>query len=68
MEDWKYIAAQSLTIFLFLFSEYLGLSKQNKSNAIIELLMCALKVKPPDDIELPPVIVTPPASQQQPSS
>jgi hypothetical protein len=68
MEDWKYIAAQSLTLFLFLFSEYLGVSKQNKSNAIIELLMCALNTKRTDDTEVPLVILTPPASQKPPSS
>jgi hypothetical protein len=71
MEELKQYIPAIITAILFLWSEYLGLSKKHKSNAIIELLICALSSKDaqPQDIELPPaVIAIPPAESRPPSS
>lgn len=63
----QYIPAISAFI-LFIWSEYLGVSTKHKSNAIIQLIMCALSNKEEQDIELPPAVLTvPPASVRNPS-
>lgn len=65
--DWKYILTTSITLVLFLWSEYLGLSNKHKSNAIIQLLMCALT--PKEDSDNPPAVISLPlASSSHPSS
>ena len=54
-----------------MWSEYLGVTPRYKSNAIIEMLMCALTKKdqpspedpPPAVISLPPAVQSPPSSQ-----
>jgi len=59
-----------ITTLLLMWSEYLGVTPRYKSNAIIEMLMCALSKKdqpspedpPPAVISLPPA-VSPPSSQ-----
>ena len=69
MDDLKPYIPTIITAILFLWSEYLGVTTKHKSNAIIQLIMCALTSKEDQDIELPPaVIVTPPASSSSPSS
>jgi hypothetical protein len=55
-----------VTLILLLWSEYLGVSKQHKSNAITQLLICALTPKPHEE-EPQSTIVTQPDSQPQPS-
>lgn len=68
MDDLKPYIPTIITAILFLWSEYLGVTTKHKSNAIIQLIMCALTSKEDQDIELPPaVIVTPPASSSSPS-
>ena len=37
---------QVITVALLIWSEYLGLSPQHKSNAIADLLICGLGLKP----------------------
>jgi hypothetical protein len=65
MEDWwKHVIAEILIASLFLWSEYLGITTKHKSNAIAQLLMCALTPKDPTQQEPPAIVVTPPASQQ----
>ena len=69
MDDLKPYIPTIIAAFLFLWSEYLGVTTKHKSNAIIQLIMCALSNKEDQDIELPPaVIITPPASSSSPSS
>ena len=69
MDELKPYIPTIITAILFIWSEYLGVTTKHKSNAIIQLIMCALTSKEDQDIELPPaVIVTPPASSSSPSS
>lgn len=70
MDELKQYIPAIVTFFLFVWSEYLGVSKQHKSNAIIELLMCALNSKEDEGIDLtPPAVITlPPAASSSPSS
>lgn len=72
MDELKPYIPTIIAAILFLWSEYLGVTTKHKSNAIIQLIMCALTSKEDQedqDIELPPaVIITPPASSSSPSS
>lgn len=70
MDELKPYIPTIITAILFLWSEYLGVTTKHKSNAIIQLIMCALTSKEDQEIELAPpaVIVTPPASSSSPSS
>ena len=58
-----------ITTLLLFWSEYLGVTPRYKSNAIIEMLMCALTKKDQPSPEDPPpaVISLPPAGQSPPS-
>ena len=68
MEDLKQYIPALVSLFLFLWSEYLGVSTKHKSNAIIQLLMCALSPKDPSDIEqTPPAVISVPPAVQSPS-
>lgn len=69
MDELKQYIPAIVTLFLFLWSEYLGVSTKHKSNAIIQLIMCALSSKEDEGIELAPpaVITSPPASSRNPS-
>lgn len=64
MDDLKPYIPTIITAILFIWSEYLGVTTKHKSNAIIQLLLCALSSKEDQPIELTPpaVIVTPPAT------
>ena len=63
----KYILPELITFLLLLWSEYLGVSTKHKSNAIIQLLMCALTPKE-DTQDSPAVIELQPNSTAEPSS
>jgi hypothetical protein len=69
MDDIKPYIPAIFAALLFIWSEYLGVTTKHKSNAIIQLIMCALTHKEDEGIELTPpaVIVTPPASSRNPS-
>jgi hypothetical protein len=64
MDDIKPYIPAILAALLFIWSEYLGVTTKHKSNAIIQLIMCALTHKEDEGIELTPpaVIVSPPAA------
>ena len=64
MDELKPYIPTIITAILFLWSEYLGVTTKHKSNAIIQLIMCALTHKEDEGIELTPpaVIVSPPAT------
>lgn len=68
MDELKPYIPTIITAILFIWSEYLGVTTKHKSNAIIQLLLCALSSKEDQPIELSPpaVIVTPPASSPSP--
>lgn len=70
MDELKSYIPTIIAALLFIWSEYLGVTTKHKSNAIIQLLLCALSSKEDQPIELTPpaVIVTPPASSSSPSS
>jgi hypothetical protein len=69
MEEWvKYLLAEIPIFLLLLWSEYLGISKQHKSNAIIQLLMCALTPKEDTENTPPAIVLTPPSFLNNPSS
>lgn len=69
MDELKQYIPAIAAFILFIWSEYLGVSTKHKSNAIIQLIMCALSNKEDQDIELsPPAVVTiPPVSVRNPS-
>lgn len=68
MDELKPYIPTIITAILFIWSEYLGVTTKHKSNAIIQLILCALSSKEDQvDALLPPAIVTtPPASQPSP--
>lgn len=70
MDELKTYIPAILALCLFIWSEYLGISKQHKSNAIIQLIMCALSDKEDQGVDLtPPTVITlPPAPSRNPSS
>ena len=68
MEDLKQYIPALVSLFLLLWSEYLGVSTKHKSNAIIQLLMCALTPKDTSDIDqTPPAVISLPPATQSPS-
>jgi hypothetical protein len=69
MDELKPYIPTIIAALLFLWSEYLGVTTKHKSNAIIQLIMCALTHKEDEGIELstPAVITSPPASSRNPS-
>ena len=70
MDELEQYIPTIIAAFLFLWSEYLGVSTKHKSNALIQLLMCALSNKDHPSLEDPPpaVISVPPAAQPPSSS
>lgn len=70
MDELKQYIPTVIAAILLIWSEYLGVTPKYKSNAIIEMLMCALTHKDQTTIEDPPpaVISVPPAVQASPSS
>ncbi len=53
-ETFLYIT-QSITLALFIWSEYLGMTPKNKSNAVAQLLICAANgcVRPEPPVSAP---------------
>lgn len=68
MDELKSYIPTIIAALLFIWSEYLGVTTKHKSNAIIQLIMCALTSKEDQDIELPPVVITSPPASNPPSS
>ena len=69
MDDLKQYIPTLAALFLFLWSEYLGVSTKHKSNAIVQLLLCMLSAnKDTSDIEqTPPAVISVPPAVQSPS-
>ena len=69
MDELKQYIPALVSLFLFLWSEYLGVSTKHKSNAIVQLIMCALSPKDTSDIEqTPPAVISLPPAVSPPSS
>ncbi len=53
---------QSITLVLLLWSEYLGVTPQHKSNAITDLVSCLIRRRDGNEEEVRRIVITPPGN------